>query len=330
MKYNIQARKWHILDIRKIADQIDSLEKYVQSHTNSYMLDADCSCVIDAQLNGHICAIKSYCNLNNLSSFSDSIGSFTPIDDNAIEFFCFWDGIKADLIEHSETLQGKQRQYIVSQIACELQETMTRDEINTYLGGFGVPISSKNCTVNSKRIYVENTLKTVDGITIMNIAKDMCILSADVVEVEIENKLCSNFVVQQISKCKRKMNSLDYDGAITNARTLVEEILLSIEEIQTETRQSYDGNLLLLYKRVAKQINMYPDDKNTGNSFNEILRGFISIINGLAGVSNNIADRHATVKHPQKHHAKMAVNSAMVISEFLIESFEYQQRRANR
>lgn len=317
------------MDIRKIVDQIDSLEKYVQCNTNSYMLDADCSYVIDAQLNGYIEAIKSYCNLNNLMSFSDSISSFAPVDDSAIEFFCFWDGIKADLIEHSESLQGKQRQYIVSQIAYELQETMTRDGIDAYLGGFAVPISSKNYTINSKRIYVENTLKTVDGITIMNIAKDMCILSADVVEIEIEDRLCSDFVAQQVSKCKRKMNASDYDGAITNARTLVEEILLSIEESRTGIRQSYDGNLPSLYKRVSKQINMYPDDSNTGNSFNEILRGFLSIINGLSGISNNIADRHATTKHPQKHHAKIAVNSAMVISEFLIESFKYQQRRAN-
>lgn len=228
------------MDIRKIVDQIDSLEKYVQCNTNSYMLDADCSYVIDAQLNGYIEAIKSYCNLNNLMSFSDSISSFAPVDDSAIEFFCFWDGIKADLIEHSESLQGKQRQYIVSQIAYELQETMTRDGIDAYLGGFAVPISSKNYTINSKRIYVENTLKTVDGITIMNIAKDMCILSADVVEIEIEDRLCSDFVAQQVSKCKRKMNASDYDGAITNARTLVEEILLSIEESRTGIRQSYD------------------------------------------------------------------------------------------
>lgn len=317
------------MEIRKIADQIDLLEKDVQCHKSSYILDTNYSYIIDAQLSGYIRATQSYCNLNNLISFSNNINGFVPVRKNAIEFFCFWDEIKADIIEHAESLQGQQRQYIISQIAYKLQQTMTQDEINTYLGGFAVPISNKNYTVNSKRIYVENTLKTVDGVTIMNIAKDMCLLSADVVEIDIEDKLCSDFVVQQVSKCKIKMNSSDYDGAITNARTLIEEILLNIEERKTGTRQSYDGNLPSLYKRVSKQINMYPDDNNTKNSFNEILRGFLSIINGLSGISNNIADRHATAKHPQKHHAKIAVNSAMVISEFLIESFEYQQRRAS-
>ena len=124
------------------------------------------------------------------------------------------------------------------------------------------------------------------------------------------------------------LNASDYDGAITNARTLIEEILLSIEEQLEGTRQPYDGNLMVLYKSVSKQINLYPDDSQTGNSFNEILRGFISIINGFAGISNSIADRHATAKHPRKHHAKIAVNSAMIIADFLLDSFEYQQSKA--
>ena len=216
---------------------------------------------------------------------------------------------------------------MISNIAYELQATMTRDGIDAYLGGFSVPISNENYTVNSKRVYVENTLKDVDGITIMNIAKDLQLLFADVVETEITEKLSSEFVGQQITKCKQKMNSSDYDGAITNARTLIEEILLSIEERLDGARQPYDGNLMGLYKRVSKQIHLYPDDSKTGNSFNEILRGFISIINGFAGISNSIADRHATVKHPRKHHAKISVNSAMILSDFLLDSFEYQQSK---
>lgn len=312
------------MDSRKIAEQIDLLKNEVQRHTSSYLFDADMTSVIDAQLNGHIKAIQTYCKLNNLTFFADSINAFFPVDRTAIEFFSLWDNVKADIIEHSEALQGSERQRMISKISCELQATMTRDQIDVYLGGFSVPVSDANYTVNSKRVYVENTLKDVDGITIMSIAKDLQLLFADVVETEITEKLSSEFVGQQVEKCKQKMNSSDYDGAITNARTLIEEILLSIEERLDGTRQPYDGNLMALYKRVSKQINLYPDDGKTGNSFNEILRGFISIINGFAGISNNIADRHATAKHPRKHHAKIAVNSAMIIADFLLDSFEYQ------
>ena len=315
------------MDCRRIAAQIDRLENEVQHHTNSYMLDADMTSVIDAQLNGHIKALQTYCKLNNLTSFADSINDFFPVDRTAIEFFCLWDNIKADIIEHSEALQGRERQRIISKIAYELQAAMTRDEIDAYLGGFSVPVSDGNYTVNSKRVYVENTLKDVDGITIMNIAKDLELLFADVIETEITEKLSSEFVGQQVAKCRQKMNSSDYDGAITNARTLIEEILLRIEERLEGTRQPYDGNLMTLYKRVAKQINLYPDDSKTGNSFNEILRGFLSIINGFAGISNSIADRHATATHPRRHHAKIAVNSAMILADFLLDSLEYQQNK---
>lgn len=315
------------MDIRKIANEIGLLEKQVQSNTHSYMMDPDYTDIIDSQLNGHIKAVHTYCEINNLTTFANSINSYFPIEENAIEFFCLWDGLKADIIEHSEALQGKMRQHMIYSIACELQSSMTKDSIDAYLGGFAVPLSDSNYTINSKRVYVENTLKNVDGITILNISKDLHLISPDVLSTVIENLSGSEFISQQISKCKAKMNTEDYDGAITNARTLVEEILLYIEEKIQGSRQSYDGNLLSLYKRVSKQINMYPDDSKTGNSFNEILRGFISIIGGLAGLSNSIADRHATTKHPKKHHAKIVVNSAMILSEFLLESFDYQQSK---
>ena len=146
---------------------------------------------------------------------------------------------------------------MILKIARELQATMTCDEIDAYLGGFSVPISHRNYIVDSKRVYVENTLKDVDGIVIMSIAKDLQLLSADVLETEIPEKLSSEFVGQQIAKCRQKMNSSDYDGAITNARTLIEEILLSIEEQLEGARQSYDGNLMALYKRISKRINLY-------------------------------------------------------------------------
>ena len=272
-------------------------------------------------------AIQSYCATNNLIAIGENINALLPIERNAIEFFCFWDGVKPDIIEHSNCISGQTRLRIVMLIASHLQSAMTKDEINVYLAGFGVNICNSNYTVNSKRVYVENTLKNVDGTIIMNIAKDLNLFSVGIIDTQINEKVSTAFVVQQIEKCRAKMNKEDYDGSITNARTLVEEILLSIEEKTVGSRQSYDGNLPSLYKRVSKQINMYPDDSKISNSFNEILRGFISIINGFSGISNNIGDRHATIRHPQRHHAKVGVNSSMIICELLLESYDYQQRK---
>lgn len=315
------------MDVKKIKAEIDALEQQVQCKTNSYIVDSEYTTIIDSQLNGYAKAILSYCEMNNLIAYSNALRGSIPIEDNAIEFFCLWDGIKTDILEHSESLQGRNRQRIISCIAYKLQESMTKYEIDDYLGGFSVPMSESNYTVNSKRVYVQNTLKDVDGSIIKDIAKDLQLISPEVLDTDLKNLSDSDFIFQQISKCKDKMNDEDFDGAITNARTLVEEVLLSIEERIQGTRQPYDGDLPKLYKRVSKQINMYPEDTATSNSFNEILRGFISIVNGLAGLSNNLADRHATAIHPKKHHAKIVVNSSMILSEFLFESFEYQNKK---
>ena len=304
------------MNIREIAEQIDALKTQVQRSTQSYMMDADCTTIIDNQLNGYVRAIQSYCSTNNLIAIANNIIELLPIERNAIEFFCFWDGVKSDVVEHSNGAMGQNRLRIITAIAYELQSSMTKDNIDVYLSGFGIETSDSNYTVNSKRVYVENILGNVDGIIIMNIAKDLDLFAPGIIDEEIKEKASSDYINQQITKCKSKMNTGDYDGAITNARTLIEEILLSIEEKIVGSRQDYDGNLLTLYKRVSKQINMYPDDSKVENSLKQILRGFLSILNGFASLSNDIGDRHATIKHPSHHHAKLAVNSSFVKAIF--------------
>ncbi|WP_342601861.1 hypothetical protein [Peribacillus sp. FSL E2-0159] len=51
-----------------------------------------------------------------------------------------------------------------------------------------------------------------------------------IIKEEKLNVLSTEFLNQQILKCDNKILNNDYDGAITNARSLVEEVLLSVEE----------------------------------------------------------------------------------------------------
>ena len=57
------------------------------------------------------------------------------------------------------------------------------------------------------------------------------------------NALNIEFVREQISKCKSKIESSDYDGAITNSRSLLESVLQEIELKITSNNQKYDGNI---------------------------------------------------------------------------------------
>lgn len=56
----------------------------------------------------------------------------------------------------------------------------------------------------------------------------------------------------------------------------------------------------------------------------QILSGIDTATKGLAGLSNNAGDRHANKFNTKKHHAKLAVNLATTLSDFLLESRNYQ------
>ena len=132
------------------------------------------------------------------------------------------------------------------------------------------------------------------------------------------------FIREQISKCKSKIELSDYDGAITNARSLLESVLQEIELKIISKNQKYDGKINKLYKRVQKLLNLDPDRKDISDSLKQLLSGMVTIVSGIASIRNSMSDAHTRSYKPAKHHAKLAVNSVYTICMFLLDSFEYQ------
>ena len=132
------------------------------------------------------------------------------------------------------------------------------------------------------------------------------------------------YIKEQLDKCDEKLGSGDYDGAITNARTLVENICLYILD-STGTQYDHRGNLPKLYKQTAKVLSM-DSRQHTEQMFKQILTGFVSVINGLASVRNIHSDAHGKSSQsyykPAKRHAVFVVNSAKAVAEFLYSSYE--------
>lgn len=135
------------------------------------------------------------------------------------------------------------------------------------------------------------------------------------------------FMQEQIDKCTSKMIVEDYDGAITNARSLVEATLISLEKKLIHEPPHYNGDLLRLYKRVRKELHIDPQDKDASDVLLPIINGFTSVISGLAAVRNKMSDAHARTYRPRKHHAQLAVNASKTIVDFLLESHSYQQEK---
>ena len=137
------------------------------------------------------------------------------------------------------------------------------------------------------------------------------------------------FIDEQIQKAETKIKEGDYDGAITNARSLLEAVLTEIEAMLVTDPPQYDGDLLKLYKRVQKQLNLEPGRPDIEGPLKQVLSGLVSIVGGLAGLSNRMGDRHVRSYKPSKHHAALVVNTAKTMANFLFETHQFQKSKSS-
>jgi len=149
--------------------------------------------------------------------------------------------------------------------------------------------------------------------------------TSKIVEHKTTSTLSHDFIIEQIDKCEEKLSTGDYDGAITNARSLLESV--SIEIIKIKNNQSYksDGNLINIFRDLKNCLNMTIDKNQNPQFLIEIIQGMTTTIQGISALANRASDRHHRVYKPQKHHAKLAVNCAFSFCDFILESFHYQQ-----
>lgn len=136
-----------------------------------------------------------------------------------------------------------------------------------------------------------------------------------------------NAVNEQISKANRRIAAGDFAGAIASSYTLTEHLLkLILEEVEVSFNEN-EGDIRALYKLVREPLNLNPGSESIASPLKPILDGFQKLVAGLYQISNKASDRHARRYNPAAHHAKLAVNAAFALCEFLVESRDYQRGR---
>ena len=150
-------------------------------------------------------------------------------------------------------------------------------------------------------------------------------ISNETVEVSSIAKLDNSFINEQIDKAKRKLAEEDYDGAMTNAHSLVEAFLKEMISRSGVEVSEYVGNLPKLYDIAQQAINLDPSQEDLSETLSHVLSGLDSIIFGISRSSNEMGDRHLPKYRADHHHARLVVNAAFTFCEFLLESYEYQQ-----
>ena len=121
-----------------------------------------------------------------------------------------------------------------------------------------------------------------------------------------------------------RLLSGDFDGAITIARSMIEEVC---KHILGENGISYNDNWQLpqLYAQVAKTLNVYPDKKTHHEVLNKICGGCKTVVEEMGRMRTELGDAHgkSTDAPIASHrHAELAVNLAGSLAIFLLETWE--------
>lgn len=119
----------------------------------------------------------------------------------------------------------------------------------------------------------------------------------------------------------------DPDGAITAARTLLETVCKHILDLQKVAYNSKKIEIHELYKLVAKELNLSPDQYSEA-VFKQILGGCSAIVSGLGTLRNRLGDAHGQGRvsaKPSPRHAELAVNLAGSMAIFLVSTWQNRQ-----
>lgn len=142
--------------------------------------------------------------------------------------------------------------------------------------------------------------------------------------------LTEESIAEHVEKARAKIDNGDHAGAIASAYTLVEGFLKELLRRIGTSFKSDEGDIRELYKLVAGPLNLSPAGENLESYLKIILQGLKQQIGGLYELSNKASDRHARRYNPARHHAKLAVNAAFCLCEFLLDSYEYQRQRGQK
>lgn len=145
------------------------------------------------------------------------------------------------------------------------------------------------------------------------------------VESDFPKELNYKHILEDITKCEQRIESGDYSGALTSARTLIEgvlkEIILNIEGKEIESKPSLNQ----LFKNVRSHLNLDSGNKELQKPLREVVSGLIKVVHGLNEVRNISGDGHTRKVTPSLHHALLVVNSAKTVANFLFHTYQYQR-----
>lgn len=160
---------------------------------------------------------------------------------------------------------------------------------------------------------------TNSNIFIKNISH--CNIVIDAPQIKIVD---SKYIKTLQERAELDIAHKQYDRALTTARTLLEEVFCHILD-KNGFSQKNKGKILDLYKQVTSLYSMQPEN-HVNTSVKMLLSGLKTVIQAIGEMRNFEGDAHghgALRLGIEERHARLFVNSAVVIAEFIFAVSEH-------
>lgn len=154
---------------------------------------------------------------------------------------------------------------------------------------------------------------------------DDCLVNYDCIFKETER---GNYILinEHNEKCFNKIKSGDYSGAITNSRSLLEQLLCEIraERLRAQSRRvsGYNGDIGQLVEETFPLISFQLGQVGGAQrAYEKLENGFKDLISGLAILRIGMSDAHSITYVPTQKDAILAVNTAKTLSNFIVKHY---------
>ena len=139
------------------------------------------------------------------------------------------------------------------------------------------------------------------------------------------------YITNMTSRALMDIENSNFDSALTKSRTLVEETFCYVIELRNEIPDD-SGNVKKLYNQVKQLYNMHQDQK-IDKRINMLLSGLEKILTSISEMRNELSDSHGVGQKRiqiEEHHARLFVNSAMIMADFILSiGYNYQKQKIN-
>lgn len=131
------------------------------------------------------------------------------------------------------------------------------------------------------------------------------------------------YIADISDRAMKDISDGNFDSAITKSRTLLEEVFCYVIEKKAQ-EPSESGDIGKLYNQVKQLYNMH-QSKDIDRRINTLLSGLEKILSSISEMRNKGSDSHgvgAKRINIADHHARLFVNSAMTMADFVLAVYE--------